>query len=92
MPAGLAGYFQTTSWGEWFNVRITEFMIQPPPNGGSPPLVDQKEPQRGTTAAPAYTQCAGARGSNQSGSNSSPLGAAGGLAGLVGFALGGSNG
>lgn len=28
LPLGVAGYFQTTSWGEWFNVRITEVVLQ----------------------------------------------------------------
>src|SRR5205814_5238802 len=26
LPAGVSGYFQTTSWGQWFNVRIVRFM------------------------------------------------------------------
>ena len=25
LPAGVTPYFQTTSWGEWFNVRVTKF-------------------------------------------------------------------
>lgn len=28
LPQGLAGYFQTSSWGEYFNVRIVEFRLQ----------------------------------------------------------------
>lgn len=28
LPAGVAGYFQTTSWGEWFNVRIVQFVVK----------------------------------------------------------------
>lgn len=28
LPAGLAGYFQTSSWGEFFNVRIIEVRLQ----------------------------------------------------------------
>ncbi len=27
-PMGVAGYFQTTSWGEWFNVRVVRALIQ----------------------------------------------------------------
>lgn len=27
-PRGLANYFQTTAWGEWFNVRIIEIVLQ----------------------------------------------------------------
>jgi phospholipid/cholesterol/gamma-HCH transport system substrate-binding protein len=28
LPLGVAGYFQTTSWGEWFNVRITKLLVR----------------------------------------------------------------
>jgi ABC-type transporter Mla subunit MlaD len=28
LPAGLAPYFDTTSWGEWFNVRIVGFTLK----------------------------------------------------------------
>jgi phospholipid/cholesterol/gamma-HCH transport system substrate-binding protein len=28
LPLGVAGYFQTTSWGEWFNVRITRLFLK----------------------------------------------------------------
>ncbi|MGI8773915.1 MAG: MlaD family protein [Actinomycetota bacterium] len=27
-PLGIAGYFQTSSWGEWFNVRITKIVVK----------------------------------------------------------------
>jgi phospholipid/cholesterol/gamma-HCH transport system substrate-binding protein len=27
LPAGVTPYFQTTSWGEWFNVRVVKFKI-----------------------------------------------------------------
>jgi phospholipid/cholesterol/gamma-HCH transport system substrate-binding protein len=27
LPQGIAGYFQTSSWGEYFNVRIVEFRL-----------------------------------------------------------------
>jgi phospholipid/cholesterol/gamma-HCH transport system substrate-binding protein len=90
LPAGLSGYFQTTSWGEWFNVRITEFTVKD--STGNTTYVDQKEAARTTKAPPAYTQCASGSSSKQGSSSSSPLGAAGGLGGLVRFALGGSNG
>jgi phospholipid/cholesterol/gamma-HCH transport system substrate-binding protein len=91
LPAGLAGYFQTTSWGEWFNVRITEFTIKAPPDG-SQEFIHQAEQPRTTQAPPAYSQCAPAPSSKQAPSSGSPLGAAGGLGGLVGFVLGGSDG
>lgn len=28
LPAGLTNYFQTTSWGEWFNVRIVQVVVK----------------------------------------------------------------
>jgi phospholipid/cholesterol/gamma-HCH transport system substrate-binding protein len=28
LPIGLSNYFQTTSWGEWFNVRITQIILK----------------------------------------------------------------
>ena len=28
LPAGVAGYLQTTSWGQWFNVRIPRFTFR----------------------------------------------------------------
>jgi phospholipid/cholesterol/gamma-HCH transport system substrate-binding protein len=28
LPSGVAPYFQTTSWGEWFNVRVIRFTIK----------------------------------------------------------------
>lgn len=47
LPAGLAPYFQTTSWGEWFNVRVVQIQLkdqndrtiteQPEASGTRPP-------------------------------------------------------
>jgi ABC-type transporter Mla subunit MlaD len=28
LPAGVAPYFQTTSWGEWFNVRVIRITVK----------------------------------------------------------------
>jgi phospholipid/cholesterol/gamma-HCH transport system substrate-binding protein len=28
LPPGVTPYYQTTSWGEWFNVRIVEFVVK----------------------------------------------------------------
>lgn len=47
LPFGIAGYFQTTSWGEWFNVRITSLQFR----DGESNIVareDEAENQRGT--------------------------------------------
>jgi len=40
LPMGIANYFQTSSWGEWFNVRIVELVFQD--NQGND-LVRQRE-------------------------------------------------
>lgn len=97
LPAGLAGYFQTTSWGEWFNVRITQFTVRGP--GGEGYIANVNETQttpRSGQASPALTGCNGQTTASsqqqQASSSSSPVGAAGGLAGLVGFALTGGSG
>ena len=39
-PGGVSNYFQTTAWGEWFNVRIVELVLQ---DGESNDLVRQRE-------------------------------------------------
>lgn len=40
LPLGIAGYFQTSSWGEWFNVRITKILVK---DQESSILVEQNE-------------------------------------------------
>jgi hypothetical protein len=39
-PGGVANYFQTTAWGEWFNVRLVELVLQ---DGESNDLVRVRE-------------------------------------------------
>ncbi|MGH2752735.1 MAG: MlaD family protein [Actinomycetota bacterium] len=39
-PAGIANYFQTSAWGEWFNVRLVELVVQ---DGEGNDLVRQRE-------------------------------------------------
>ncbi|HXJ63871.1 MAG TPA: MCE family protein [Actinomycetota bacterium] len=50
LPAGVAPYFQTTSWGEWFNVRVIRITLK---DNQDNTLVSQGEtPQeRGDTSA-----------------------------------------
>ncbi len=57
-PLGISGYFQTTSWGEWFNVRVVEVLIR---DNESKLLTSQKESNdsRGERAKPAYVDCGG---------------------------------
>ena len=58
LPAGVAPYFITTSWGEWFNVRVVEILIQD--NTGTP-IVDLAElpQQTDSDTAPAFSGCDG---------------------------------
>ena len=73
LPAGLAGYFQTTSWGEWFNVRIVEVILKD--NHGN--VVGRvPEQPRPTKAQPAYSHCAGSPSGTQT-SQAAPARAAG---------------
>jgi ABC-type transporter Mla subunit MlaD len=58
LPAGLAGYFQTTSWGEWFNVRITKFLLKDR-NGKTVWSAGESSNQRSGKSPPPYTRCAG---------------------------------
>jgi phospholipid/cholesterol/gamma-HCH transport system substrate-binding protein len=39
-PGGVANYFQTTAWGEWFNVRLVELVLQ---DSESNDLIRQRE-------------------------------------------------
>ena len=61
LPAGISPYFQTTSWGEWFNVRITAVVLKAPtPNRQSSEIVavvPEDEGQRSGEAVPAYVGC-----------------------------------
>jgi len=54
LPAGVAPYFQTTSWGEWFNVRVIRVTIK---DNKDRTLVSEGEtPQeRGNTSPKPYT-------------------------------------
>ena len=55
-PLGVAGYLQTTSWGEWFNVRIVEVLLQ---DQQSSTIVRRTElpGQGGDSASPSFTDC-----------------------------------
>jgi phospholipid/cholesterol/gamma-HCH transport system substrate-binding protein len=62
LPAGLTPYADTTSWGEWFNVRITKFMLR---DRHGKTLFQQGETnneRRGGHITPPYTHCAGTAG------------------------------
>ena len=66
-PVGVAGYLQTSSWGEWFNVRIVEVLLQ---DHQSNTIVRRAElpQQRGDSVSPSFTDCGktyGKRGEEQ---------------------------
>jgi phospholipid/cholesterol/gamma-HCH transport system substrate-binding protein len=54
LPAGLAGYFQTTSWGQWFNVRIVRFTLKDQ-NDRTLFSSGETSQERGGTSAKPYT-------------------------------------
>ena len=55
-PVGVAGYLQTSSWGEWFNVRIVEVLLQ---DRQSNTVVRRAElpRQRGESVSSSFTDC-----------------------------------
>ncbi len=59
-PMGVSGYWQTTSWGEWFNVRLTTVNFSGP--SSSPILTQSELPQERPNhhSAPALFHCPGA--------------------------------
>lgn len=57
VPAGLAGYFQTTSWGEWFNVRVTTVILKDS-QGNTVSEVAEAPNQTDPEPAPPLTDCA----------------------------------
>ncbi|HYY44596.1 MAG TPA: MlaD family protein [Actinomycetota bacterium] len=61
LPIGVAGYYQTSSWGEWFNVRISQFLLR---DSEGNLLASQSElpSQRPAKAGPAFADCPGAPG------------------------------
>ena len=55
LPTGVAPYFQTTSWGEWFNVRIIEIVVKD--NEGNV-IASQREGQENRDGqAPPVVEC-----------------------------------
>ncbi|HEX8099127.1 MAG TPA: hypothetical protein VF660_02870, partial [Actinomycetota bacterium] len=53
LPAGVSPYMQTTSWGEWFNVRIVTVVFKDQ-NGK---VISQASEDRAGKAQPPYTEC-----------------------------------
>jgi hypothetical protein len=63
LPAGAAGYFQTTSWGEWFNVRIVEVMLKDRA-GATIAEVPEQDVQHGPSQPPFECGSGGAGATN----------------------------
>ena len=53
LPAGVSPYMQTTSWGEWFNVRIVTVVFK---DRNGKKISQASEPRSGR-AQPPYTEC-----------------------------------
>jgi phospholipid/cholesterol/gamma-HCH transport system substrate-binding protein len=98
LPAGVSGYWQTTSWGEWFNVRIVKVVLKD--QHGNTVGGAEEDRQNRPPAPPAY-QCENFKGMNQAGPNAGDASAAAALAasdsgfdtilGLLGFVLDGAS-
>jgi phospholipid/cholesterol/gamma-HCH transport system substrate-binding protein len=101
LPAGVSGYWQTTSWGEWFNVRIVKFVIKD--QNGNPIGGAEEDPGNRVPAPPPY-QCQNFRGRGPSGPNAEAASATaasapadsdsqgfGSLIGFLGFVLEGTS-
>jgi phospholipid/cholesterol/gamma-HCH transport system substrate-binding protein len=56
LPVGIASYFQTSSWGEWFNVRIVEVLLRDQTNNTIARRAELPQ-QRGEAASSSYTDC-----------------------------------
>ena len=55
LPTGVAPYFQTTSWGEWFNVRIIEIVVKD--NQGNIISRQQEGQENRDDQAPPVVEC-----------------------------------
>ena len=90
LPLGVAGYFQTTSWGEWFNVRVTKLVFRDP-DSNMILNVSETDNEHGDTG--------GGPGENENASNESETGGPGtpspgvqDVGSIVGFVLQGGGG
>ena len=68
-PMGVAGYFQTTTWGEWFNVRIVKALVR---DKQGKVLVEESEDRFGGPAS-------GASGGGNAAQTSGGSGGSGGV-------------
>jgi hypothetical protein len=98
LPAGVSGYWQTTSWGEWFNVRIVKWVIKD--QNGNPVGGAEEDAANRPPAPPAY-QCQNFKGRGQGSAEAGDASAAaagagsdgqgfGSILGFLGFVLEGS--
>jgi phospholipid/cholesterol/gamma-HCH transport system substrate-binding protein len=60
LPVGLSNYFQTTSWGEWFNVRITQVILKDS-DGNTLFTAAELDEQQSPNYAGAVTGCGNQR-------------------------------
>ncbi|MQB00563.1 MAG: MCE family protein [Actinobacteria bacterium] len=79
LPLGVAGYFQTTSWGEWFNVRITKLLVRDR-NSSTIQTVEETDNQHGDSGG-------GPGGGSSGGSQTSGPSTSQDLGSFIGFVL-----
>lgn len=73
LPAGVSGYYQTTSWGEWFNVRIVKWVIKDQHGN----VVGGAEEDANRPPAPPPYQCQNFKGRGQASAEAEDASAAG---------------
>jgi phospholipid/cholesterol/gamma-HCH transport system substrate-binding protein len=99
LPAGVSGYWQTTSWGEWFNVRIVKATVkdqhgkivgsaeEDPGNRPPAPPAYQCQNFKNRSQAPASASADAAAAAASANSNSEGFGS---ILGFIGFVLEGT--
>jgi ABC-type transporter Mla subunit MlaD len=86
LPLGVAGYFQTTSWGEWFNVRITKILVRDR-NGEMIVSAEEADDQHGDSGGGPRTGTGSGGSDGSGGSESSAPPAPNDLGSFIGFVL-----
>jgi ABC-type transporter Mla subunit MlaD len=83
LPAGLAPYYETSSWGQWFNVRVTTVTFKDN-HGQLISHAGELPNARGTGSGPVYT-CGGAPDLQKHPKAASPVLSDGGLSAFLDF-------
>jgi ABC-type transporter Mla subunit MlaD len=84
LPAGVSPYFQTTSWGEWFNVRVIEVVLKDS-NGNVLGRASELPIEHAPKVQASYAACAHGTGGSPKSSSASTKAAGGGSGTGTGF-------